>query len=249
VTDTSRGARHRAALFPGTRTREPGLAYRRDVIDPFVRPYRGSDRDDVRDVCFRTGFMGVPVDWQFSDRDAFAHLFCTWYLDHRPDCAWVVDDGAGRAVGYLIGSPDGGDADGPAHMREFLVHHGLRRGLLVRPGTARFLWRAGLDAARDRRALAPQVDTARYPADLHINLLGPARGRGLGAELIRTWCERLIELDVPGLHLGTFGENTGAIAFFSTQGFRPAGDTVPNPGFRDRGGGRCTVRSFVRDLP
>jgi len=213
-----------------------------------VRPYRTADRDDVRDVCFRTGFMGDPVGQQFRDRDAFAHLFCTWYLDHRPDTAWVVDD-RGRAVGYLVGSADGGDADGPAHMRDFAWHHGLRRGVLVRPGTARFLWRAGVDLARDRRALHSPVDTTRYPADLHVNLLPAARGHGLGAELIRTWTDRLEAAGVPGVHLGTFGENTAAIAFFTAQGFTPVGEPVSNPGFRTRDGRRCTVRSFVRDLP
>ena len=218
------------------------------MTDLFVRPYRSTDRDDVRDVCFGTGFMGEPVAWQFSDRDAFAHLFCTWYLDHRPETCWVVDDG-GTAVGYLVGSPDGGTGGERRHLVDFGVRHGLARGVFVRPGTAPFLLRAGWDLARDRRALSSPVDPDRYPADLHINLLPRARGSGLGGLLIHTWIDRLAHAGVPGVHLGTFGENASAIAFFTAQGFRPVGDPVPNPGFRTRGGGRCTVRSFVRDVP
>lgn len=219
---------------------------------PTVRPYRASDRDDVREVCFRTGFMGRPIAAQFSDRDAFAHLFCTWYVDHRPDCAWVVDDGSGRAVGYLIGSADVPGADGPEgwrHLAAFALRHGVARGVFVRPGTATFLRRAGRDLRADRRVLAPVVDTDRYPAELHINLLPVVRGRGLGGVLLRTWLDRLSDLGVPGVRLGTFGENVGAIAFFGSQGFRPVGDRVPNPGFRLPDGGRCTVRHFVRDVP
>ena len=218
------------------------------VSEPFVRPYTPGDRDAVCDTCFRTGFMGDPVQDQFGDRDAFAHLFCTWYLDHRPDSAWVVDDGAGRAVGYLIGSPDGAVGE-QAHLRAFALRHGLRRGVFVRPGTAGFMARAAIDLARDRSALASEVDPVRYPADLHINLLPAARGQGLGGALIRTWLGRLAALGVPGVHLGTFGENTAAIAFFMAQGFRPVGEPVPNPGFRMPDGARCTVRRFIREVP
>ena len=219
--------------------------------DPFVRPYRRDDRDDVREICFRTGFMGRPVAGQFSDRDAFAHLFCTWYVDHRPECAWVVDDGSGRAVGYLIGSPDVPGRDGPEgwrHVAGFALGHGIGRGVLVRPGTSAFLRRAGRDLRADRRVLAPVADTRRFPAELHINLLPVVRGRGFGGALMRTFLGRLRDLGVPGVRLGTFGENTGAIAFFGAQGFRPVGDRVPNPGFRMPDGGRCTVRHFVREV-
>jgi ribosomal protein S18 acetylase RimI-like enzyme len=215
---------------------------------PHVRPYRATDRDDVRDVCFRTGFMGEPVAWQFSDRDAFAHLFCTWYLDHRPDSCWVVDDGDGRAVGYLIGSADGSGSDGPAHLATFVGYHCLLRGVAVRPGTRPFLARAGRDLRADRRVLRSPVDHHRYPADLHINLLPVVRGTGLGAQLVRTWTDVLVHQGVPGVHLGTFGENTGAIAFFRAQGFGEVGEPLPNPGFRGHDGSPCTVRHFVRDL-
>jgi len=202
----------------------------------------------VRDVAFATGFMGDPVAGQFADRDAFAHLFCTWYLLHRPDTCWVVDDGGGRVVGYLVGSPDG-PGDQAAHEWEFATTHLLRRGIALRPGTARFIARAAVDLARDRRCLHPPVDPARFPAELHVNLLPEARGRGLGGALMRSWTDRLVGMGVPGVHLGTFGQNAGAIAFFTACGFEPVGAEVPNPGFRMLDGGRCTVRWFQRALP
>jgi GNAT superfamily N-acetyltransferase len=201
--------------------------------------------------------MGDPIADQFADRDAFAHLFCTWYVDHRPDCAWVVDDGSGRAVGYLIGSPDAGHAagdrhggpEGSRHLVEFALRYGIGRAAFLRPGTARFLRRAAGDLRTDRSVLAAPVDRRRFPADLHINLLPVARGHGLGGALIRTWLDRLGAEGVPGVHLGTFGENTTAIAFFRSQGFRPTGDRVPNPGFRMPDGSRCSVLHFVREIP
>ncbi len=243
------GARHPAG--PDRDVRRHGHPNHAERPEPFVRPYELRDRDDVREICFRTGFMGDPVADQYADRDSFAHLFCTWYVDHRPGSAWVVDDGDGRAVGYLIGSPDAPRRDGPEgprHMGEFALRHGVARGVFVRPGTARFLRRAARDLRADRSVLEPVVDVRAYPAELHINLLPVVRGRGLGGVLVRTWLDRLRELGVPGVRLGTFGENTGAIAFFESQGFRSAGDRVPNPGFRMPDGGRCTVRHFLREV-
>ena len=70
----------------------------------------------------------------------------------------------------------------------------------------------------------------------------------MGAALVRTWTDALTALGVPGVHLGTFGENASAIAFFRSQGFEPVGDRVPNPGFRQPDGSRCTVSHFVRAL-
>jgi GNAT superfamily N-acetyltransferase len=212
-----------------------------------LRAYRREDLEGVRDVCFATGFMGDPVADQFADRSAFAAMFCDWYLLERPETCWVLDDGGGRVLGYLIGSPDGP----PPHAtveRELVLRHLLGRGLIVRPGTARFIVRAVGDVASDRSVLRAPAELAEFPADLHIDLLPEARGRGLGARLMRTWLERLSELGVEGVHLGTMGENSGAIAFFESQGFAPLGPAVPGAGFRTPAGRRSTVQWFVRDV-
>lgn len=214
-------------------------------VAPALRPYETRDLEGVRDVCFATGFMGEPVADQFADRDAFACLFCDWYVLNRPDTCWVLDNGTGRVVGYLIGSPDGPPPPGTVE-RTLARRHLLARGLLVRPGTARFFARVAWDLARDRSLLHSPVDQRSYPADMHIDLLAEARGHGLGAALVHTWLERLRLLGVPGVHLGTMGENSAAIAFFGSQGFEPAGRAVPSAGFRTPDGRRCTVRWFTR---
>lgn len=216
----------------------------------FVRPYESDDIEAVRDVCFATGLMGDPISAQFGDRETFAHLFCDWYLLHRSDTCWVVDDSGSRhtrgsAIGYLIASPD--PPNEARHQRRVLSRHLLGRRVVLRRDTVGFFGRAIWDLARDRRALAP-VDTLRYPAEMHINLLPSARGHGMGAALVDSLVQQLRELGVRGIHLGTFGENTGAIAFFESQGFKGVGDAVPNPGFRLADGSRATVRRFCRSL-
>ena len=178
------------------------------MTERFVRPYTPADLEDVRTICFETGYMGEPIAWQFDDRTAFCELFCDWHVLHHPDTAWVVDDG-GHAVGYLIGCPD-------------------VRGRFAREAD----W---------------PVDLDRFPADLHINLLPAARGQRFGRALVTTWFERLVELGGPGVHLGTWGENAGAISFFRSVGFIESGERSPNL-FRLRDGELATVAHFTRPV-
>ncbi|HEV2309501.1 MAG TPA: GNAT family acetyltransferase, partial [Acidimicrobiia bacterium] len=56
-----------------------------------VRPYDVGDRAAVRDVCYRTGYMGEPIDWQWRDESSFADLFCGYYPDGEPESAFVVE--------------------------------------------------------------------------------------------------------------------------------------------------------------
>jgi len=224
-----------------------------------VRRYRPDDLEAVRDLCFATGVMGDGAEAQMADRDTFAHLFCDWYLLERPDSCWVLDDvtagdGAGDGVGgrgvvgYLLGSPDGGGRSEMAHQRRVFTRHLLGRGMVLRPSTMKFFVRSVVDLFGDRRALASPVDEVRFPAELHTNLAQGVRGRGLGSMLMTAYLDQLADLGVPGVHLSTFGENSGGIAFFRSMGFREVGDAVPNPGFRMPDGSRCTVRRFCREV-
>jgi hypothetical protein len=72
-------------------------------VEPFmVRSYRPADRDAVRDLCCRTGFLGKPIDPVFEDRELFADFLTDYYLICEPDSAFVVtvDD---AVEGYLLG--------------------------------------------------------------------------------------------------------------------------------------------------
>ena len=62
----------------------------------------------------------------------------------------------------------------------------------------------------------------RYPGHLHINVLEPARGRGVGAALMGRLFARARTGGLPGLHAVTAHghRNNG---FFEAQGFRAAG--------------------------
>ncbi len=70
-----------------------------------LRQYREPDREEIRQVCCDTGFLGNPVDPIYQDRELFADLFTNPYLDYEPEWTLVAES-EGRVAGYLTGSVD-----------------------------------------------------------------------------------------------------------------------------------------------
>ena len=209
-----------------------------------VRPYRPSDRAAVRLIAYRTGYMGEPADWYWGDFKSFADVFTAYYTDREPESALVAET-AGRVVGSLLGCVETQRAPRPAAL---LARHALRRLLFVHPGTARLFWRSVWDSARERAVPAGELFDPRWPSPLHTNLLPEARGRGVGAHLMRAWISRLRQVRSPGCHLATLAENTTAIAFFERMGFARFEPPVLVPGMRLRSGGRMHVQLMVQEL-
>ena len=210
-----------------------------------VRAYAPDDRAAVRDICWRTGYLGQPIGWQWPDADSFAELFSGWYTDHEPASASVVEVD-GRVAGYLLGCRDTRRVPDLTRRTAVVAR---RRGLLVRPGTRRVLARSAVDAGRDRAGHGGIDDLelmTRWPAHLHIDLLPEARGLGAGHALLTRWLDRLDADNVPGCHLTTMAENTGAVAFFAAHGFTPLGATTRLPGLRTLEGGRLHRLVMVR---
>src|SRR5579883_2261660 len=150
-------------------------------MDLTVRPYQPADRERVRLICHETGLMGESAAWLWRDRESFADMFSGWYTDHESGSAWVAT--AGDVVyGYLLGCQQTTRMPGGGAL---LARQILRRGLLLRPGTAGVVWRMITDGLTDlagRRVDPRQIEfrDPRWPAHLHIDLLPEARGRGAG---------------------------------------------------------------------
>jgi GNAT superfamily N-acetyltransferase len=219
------------------------------VAAPVIRPYEARDRDAVRRVCFVTGYMGNPVAWQWRDPESFADIFSGYYTDREPESALVVEI-EGEVSGYLLGCVD---SEKVWDVGAVAARHIVRRGIAFRPGTARVVWRTVVDAAVDirrGRVTREQLEFAdpRWPAHLHVDLLLRARGQGVGRTMVTTWLDSLRARSVPGCHLQTMAENTGAVAFFESVGFVRHGDPVLTPGLRSRDGRRLHVQAMTIDL-
>ena len=221
----------------------------RPSSDVAVRPYDAGDRAAVRAVCYRTGYMGEPIDWQWRDEPSFADLFCGYCTDAEPESAFVVEvDGA--VAGYLLGCVDSRRAWNPGGI---ISRHVLRRGLLFRSGTAGVIWRGIGDAMVDlatRRVDLRDLEfrDPRWPAHLHIDPLPRARGRGAGRQLVSAWFGRLRSLGISGCHLQTMAENASALTFFEAVGFRRHGGVPVIQGLRTRTGERLHLQAMVIDL-
>jgi len=182
----------------------------------FVRRYRTEDAGAVAEICVRTADAGQDATGLYRDPSILADLFALPYAALDPELAFVLDDGAGRAVGYVFGTadtlrfadrfrdewlplvrdrhdPDPGRApQGPDELMAWLLHHPERFDM---PGLA------------------------AYPAHMHIDLLPGHQRRGHGGKLLAALLRELTERSVPGMHVGMLTANKPARAFYDRRGF------------------------------
>ncbi|MFF5859364.1 GNAT family N-acetyltransferase [Streptomyces sp. NPDC012751] len=192
---------------------------------PRIRPYRPTDRDAVADVCVRTAQLGGDSRAIHPDPRLMPSIFAEPYCHFDPGLAFVLDDGTGRAVGYILGT-----ADTERFVADF------RRSWIPRLA-GRYPEPAGPPSTpteemirllhHPERMLVPEL--AGYPAHLHIDLLPGRHGRGCGRRLLHTFLDALHARGVPAVHLGMVTANTPARAFYDRVGFHeiPVADAGP----------------------
>jgi len=188
-----------------------------------IRRYRPEDRDDVFDVCVRTGDSGADATGLLADDSLLPEVYAAPYLDLQPDLAWVVDNGA-RVVGYIIAAQDTTEW-ARRYRRDYLPVFGRRHPLVEPPTTReeRLVW----VGHHPERTSVHDLD--RYPAHLHIDLLPEAQGQGLGRQLIRILLAELRRREVPGVQLRYGETNTSAGAFYRRLGFHSLPSTPEDP--------------------
>ncbi|MET7481289.1 GNAT family N-acetyltransferase [Streptomyces sp. NPDC005648] len=191
---------------------------------PVIRPYRPGDREALDDICVRTAHNGQDSRPFYADPSIFPATFAAPYAHLEPELAFVLDDGLGQAVGYIVGT-----ADTPRFVAEFRAkwlplvadRHPAPAGPPRTPDEAMIAL-----LHHPERMLVPEV--AAYPAHLHIDLLPGRQGRGHGRALMRTFLRALHDRGVPAVHLCMATANTPARAFYDRLGFHEI--DVPDPG-------------------
>ncbi|MFJ7338442.1 GNAT family N-acetyltransferase [Streptomyces sp. NPDC101116] len=191
---------------------------------PAVRRYRPEDRPALDDICVRTAHHGEDSRPHYEDPGIFPATFAAPYVHLEPELIFVLDDGRGEAVGYVLGTAD---------TRRFAEAFRTRWLPLVAdrypepPGPPRTPEEAlAAMLHHPERMVLPEL--AGHPAHLHIDLLPAWQGRGYGRRLMRTFLQALQDAGVPAVHLAMSKANTRARAFYDRLGF--AEIDVPEPG-------------------
>ena len=180
-------------------------------MPPTIRPYRAADLDAVYDICVRTGDAGGDARGHFSDDRLLGDVFAANYVTLEPEHAHVVDDGAGNAVGYVLGTADTERFVRRCRDEWLPVVAGRYDG--ADPRDQGLIWLLH----QPERMLVPEL--AGYPAHLHIDLLPEIQGRGFGRSLMRTFLAGLHAAGVARVHLSMSPSNTAARAFYDRLGF------------------------------
>ncbi|KAF1979883.1 GCN5-related N-acetyltransferas-like protein [Bimuria novae-zelandiae CBS 107.79] len=197
------------------------------MATPFIRPFNtATDQDAGLHVFYTTADASVSHE---PARTISSYLYYCAYTHLSPSTCLVLDDGAGLAVGYIIGTPDTAAFSShwkssfaptleaklipPPHLStedpalETPLVKGLRKS--VYEGACSMLQGVG-----DREVLR------EYPAHLHINILPEFTGKGWGGKMVGAWLEVVKELGAQGVHLGMVRTNEGARRFYERLGFR-----------------------------
>ncbi|WP_188114421.1 GNAT family N-acetyltransferase [Streptomyces apricus] len=191
---------------------------------PSIRPYRPADRAAVATVCVLTAFEGGDSRQRYPDEELMPTLFAAPYCHLEPELAFVLDDGSGSAVGYVVGTAD--TQRFVKDFRETWIPRVADRypALTAAPRTPTEEMVELLHTPE--RMVLPEL--AAYPAHLHIDLLPDWQRRGFGRGLMRTFLAALHDRGVPAVHLGMVTANTAARAFYDRLGFHEI--PVPDPG-------------------
>lgn len=159
-----------------------------------------------------------------------SYLWCRPYLDLQPSTSFVLDDGTGLAVGYLLGCPDT-QVFAARIQEQFLPS--LDAAIDIpppKPGSNEVqfaddpaLW-AQHELYNNLSSSLVKPDTPEllkdYPAHLHIDILPAYQGQGHGPKLLEAWENEMRNLGIKGCHLGMDPANNGAGRFYQRQGWR-----------------------------
>ncbi|MFC4034669.1 GNAT family N-acetyltransferase [Streptomyces polygonati] len=186
-------------------------------MNAVIRPYRPADLPALYDICVGTGDAGEDASGAYPDRDRdlLGAIFAAPYAVLEPESTFVLDDGHGRTVGYVLGTADTEEfvrrfrkewlptveKRWPAPDREPVTPSEMMAWLLHTP----------------ERLVRPEL--ADYPAHLHIDVLPGFQRSGYGRALMKSFLDALAERGVPAVHLGMLTINTRARAFYDRLGF------------------------------
>jgi ribosomal protein S18 acetylase RimI-like enzyme len=143
-----------------------------------------------------------------------------------PEHCFVLDDGTGKAVGYIIGTHD--TAEFVRQVREVFVPYLLVEGLHPPDPGEEVGWNENLPNALRFIMHSPEnllhleePELLRdFPAHLHIDILPGHQRLGFGRKLIDMFTTALKDQGVKGVHLIMSEANVEAAKFYLHTGWK-----------------------------
>ena len=179
---------------------------------PGLREARMEDLEALGRIAYATGYFGASAAAYFPSPSLFRDLWIKPYLAENDGCNLVAEED-GQILGYVIGTPDLRAYQ--TWMLGYLPRVVMDVLLGRYPGALQSL----PYLLRMARYPAKPAPLKAFPAQLHINLLPEARGKGLGQRLLLEHLACLKGRGVAGVQLSTSAENTAAVGLYAKLGF------------------------------
>ena len=227
----------------------------------FIRPYDSTDFADVIHVFRETCDPSLKIE---PLETIGSYLWCRPYLFLSPKTCFVVDDGQGRAVGYILSTPDTASF---CHGLNSMYVPKLDVNLYTLPisETSDGAQIAGIRSKQ--KSLLDGLHNDQYsmvyssfseplkgwPGHLHIDILPSHQRMGFGKKLLDTLMQNLRSQSCTGVYLGMVASNEDAGRFYEANDFRRLpfvlDDGVSGEKGRTKasGGGSGTIY-YVKDI-
>ncbi|RVX75213.1 hypothetical protein B0A52_00565 [Exophiala mesophila] len=191
---------------------------------PFIRLYQTSDHDAMVHIFNET----VAPDLRAGGKNILylsSHIWCRPYLFLQPQTCFVLDDGDGNPVGYLLGVVD--THEFVRKYKETYIPYLLAKGLNPPAPDEDRDWSTNLANALKYimhhpegllHSEAPDL-VLNYPAHLHIDVLTSHQKQGYGRQLIQQFGDAAKKEGARGMHLLMAASNEDANRFYPRVGF------------------------------
>ena len=181
-----------------------------------IRKYKEEDRSFVRDIAWKTAFIGEPASAFFDDREILDDFLTLYFTDYEPESCFVAEVN-GEVVGYVTGAKNSYTLKNIFLTKIIwrLLLKSTINGAMFTKKNIFFILHLLLSFLKGE--FKQPNFSKNYPAILHINVKTGFRNLGNGSRLISVYLDYLCQERIPGVHLATMSKE--ASRFFNKQGF------------------------------
>ena len=167
----------------------------------FIRKYTPRDRESVRKICIDTADASFKKSKKMLS--CVPIIYNDYFTEYEPENIFVIDDGNGVAVGYILCSAD---------YEKFVEKN---RNIYLK-----HLLKTHLPSAAVLLMYIYQLKKIKNSSvHLHIDILPEFQHTGFGTELVNTLCAHLKKNGADCLSVCSINRKSGAYEFYKKCGF------------------------------